>query len=143
MKLPNESLQESIVQQREMLTELLHEPLHQLADACSRVWGDRAKMEAVLNEAFPSVPYCKFLYALDTKAIQITSNISRDGLIVEHFGRDRSDRPYMSEALLTTGFMTKTMNNITSNGLTYVRGCRPLIFCYAKPISACERCGLR
>ena len=47
-----------------------------LADACSRVWGDRAKMEAVLNEAFPSVPYCKFLYALDTNAVQITSNIS-------------------------------------------------------------------
>ena len=107
MKLPNESLQESIVQQREMLTKLLYEPLHQLADACSRVWGDRAKMEAVLNEAFPSVPYCKFLYALGTNAVQITSNISRDGLIVEHFGRDRSDRPYMSEALLITGFYDK------------------------------------
>ena len=105
MKLPNESLQESIVQQREMLTELLYEPLHQLADACSRVWGDRAKMEAVLNEAFPSVPYCKFLYALGTNAVQITSNISRDGLVVEHFGRDRSDRPYMSEALLATDFL--------------------------------------
>ena len=37
MKQPMESLQTSIVQQREMLTELLYEPLHQLADACSRV----------------------------------------------------------------------------------------------------------
>ena len=104
MKQPMESLQTSIVQQREMLTELLYEPLHQLADACSRVWGDRAKMEAILNEAFPSVPYCKFLYALDTSAVQLTSNISRDGPVAEHFGRDRSDRPYMSEALLATGF---------------------------------------
>jgi hypothetical protein len=104
MKQPKVSLQGSIVQQREMLTGFLYEPLHQLADACSRVWGDRAKMEAVLNEAFPSVPYCKFLYALDTNAVQITSNISRDGLVVEHFGRDRSDRPYMSEALLATAF---------------------------------------
>lgn len=105
MKLPNESLQESIVQQREMLTELLYEPLHQLADACSRVWGDRAKMEAVLNEAFPSVPYCKFLYALNGAAVQISSNISRDGLVEEHFGRDRSDRPYMCEAVPATGFL--------------------------------------
>ena len=68
-----ESLRESVVQQRELLTRLLYDPLRQLSDACSRVWGDRAKMEAVLNEAFPSVPYCKFLYALDTNAVQITS----------------------------------------------------------------------
>ena len=107
MEQPKESLQKSIVQQRELLTELLYEPLHQLADACGRVWGDRAKMEAVLNEAFPSVPYCKFLYALDTNAVQITSNISHEGLLVEHFGRDRSDRPYMREALLATGFFLK------------------------------------
>ncbi|WP_297461713.1 hypothetical protein [Ferrovum sp.] len=107
MNQPKESLYKSIVQQREMLTESLYEPLHQLAEACSHVWGDRAKMEAALNKAFPSVPYCKFLYALDTNAVQITSNISREGLVVEHFGRDRSDRPYMSEALLATGFFDK------------------------------------
>jgi hypothetical protein len=105
MKQPKVSIQGSIVQQREMLTGLLYEPLNRLADACSRVWGDRAKMEAVLNEAFPSVPYCKLLYALNTNAIQITSNISCDGLVVEHFGRNRSDRPYMSEALLVTDFL--------------------------------------
>ncbi|WP_297473767.1 hypothetical protein [Ferrovum sp.] len=107
MNQPKESLYKSIVQQREMLTELLYEPLHQLAEACSHVWADRAKMETVLNEAFPSVPYCKFLYALDTNAVQLTSNISRDGLVAEHFGRERSDRPYMREALLATGFFDK------------------------------------
>ena len=104
---PKESLHGSVVQQREMLSDLLHEPLRQLAEACSRVWGDRAKMEAVLNETYPWVPYCKFLYALDANAVQITSNISRDGLAVEHFGRDRSDRPYMREALSATGFFNK------------------------------------
>lgn len=87
MKQAKEPLLKSIVQQREMLTGLLYELLCQLADACSRVWGDRAKMEAVLNAAFPSVFYCKFLYALDTNAVQITSNISRDWLVAEHFGR--------------------------------------------------------
>ena len=101
---PRGSLQNSIAQQRDMLTGLLYEPLRQLANTCSQVWGDRAKMETLLNEAFPTVPYCKFLYALDTNAVQISSNISRDGMVVEHFGRNRSDRPYMSEALLATGF---------------------------------------
>ncbi|MHB1675903.1 MAG: hypothetical protein ACYCSS_00005 [Sulfuriferula sp.] len=108
MKQPNESLHEIVIQQRNMLTELLYDPLYQLADACSQVWENRARMEAVLNEAFPSVPYCKFLYALDINAVQITSNISCDGLLVEHFGRNRSDRPYMSEALLATGFYDKS-----------------------------------
>ena len=64
MEHPNdslESLRESVVQQRELLAAFLYESLRKLADACSAGWGDRAKMEAVLNEAFPSVPYCKFL----------------------------------------------------------------------------------
>ncbi|EQD80867.1 hypothetical protein B1A_00435, partial [mine drainage metagenome] len=55
MNQPKESLYKSIVQQREMLTELLYEPLHQLAEACSQVWSDRAKMETVLSDAFSSV----------------------------------------------------------------------------------------
>ncbi|MHB8389372.1 MAG: PDC sensor domain-containing protein [Acidobacteriaceae bacterium] len=105
MKQPKEPLQESIVQQRAMLTDFLHKPLRQLAETCGRVWGNRTKMDAVLSEAFPTVPYCKFLYALNTGAVQISSNISRDGLIGEHFGRDRSDRPYMCEAVPSTGFL--------------------------------------
>ena len=111
MKQAKESLLKSIVQQREMLTGLLYKPLRQMADVCSRVWGDRAEMEAVLTEAFPSVPYCKFLYVLDTNAIQITSNISREGLITEHFGRNRADRPYMREALLTMDFHDQNDNH--------------------------------
>lgn len=105
MKQPRESLQESIVRQREMLADLLREPLQMLTEACGRVWGNRAKMDAVLSEAFPTVPYCKFLYALDTNAVQISSNISHDGLVEEHFGRDRSDRPYIREAVPATGFL--------------------------------------
>ena len=124
MKQPKESLQKSIVDQRELLTRLLYEPLHKLADACSRVWGDRAKMEGILNEAFPSVPYCKFLYVLDMNAVQITSNISRDGLVVEHFGRDRSDRPYMREALLATGFFDKNREQHYQQW-PYIRGAVP------------------
>ena len=90
------------------MTGLLYEPLRQLADACSRVWGDRAQIETLLSAAFPTVPYCKFLYALDANAVQVSSNISCDGLVVEHYGRDRSERPYMSEALLATDFYNPT-----------------------------------
>ncbi|MHB8253482.1 MAG: hypothetical protein ACYDEV_07225 [Acidiferrobacter sp.] len=96
---PKESLCTTVSQQRDMLTKALYGPLRALGDTCAHLWGNRTSMEAALEEAFPSVPYCKFLYALDGSGVQITSNMSRDGLIAEHYGRDRSDRPYMREAL--------------------------------------------
>ena len=59
MNQPKDSLQESIVQQREMLTELLYEPLRQLAEECSLVWGDRTKIVAIVSEVFANITYCK------------------------------------------------------------------------------------
>jgi len=100
-----ETLQTSIAQQREALIAVLQEPLQRLAAACSQVWGDRAKLDSALGAALQEVPFCKFLYALDTQAIQISDNVSREGLIEKDFGRDRSQRPYMSEAVPAAGFL--------------------------------------
>ena len=105
MQQPLDTLQESISQQRESLIGLLFEPLRALAKACSEVWGDRERLNEVLIKAFPTVPYCKYLYALDTNAIQISDNITHNGKIEQEFGRDRSQRPYMNEALPATGFV--------------------------------------
>jgi hypothetical protein len=99
-----ETLQTSIAQQREALIAVLKEPLQRLAVASSQVWGDRAKLDAVLSAAINEVPFCKFLYALDTRAVQISDNVSREGLIEKDFGRDRSQRPYMREAVPSAGF---------------------------------------
>lgn len=95
MKLPKESLQESVAHQREALTELLQEPLRQLATACRAVWADRAQLNALLAEALKGLTYCKHLYVLDVAAHQISDNVSQSGLL-EGFGRDRSGRPYLS-----------------------------------------------
>ena len=96
---PQDSLHGTVTQQRDILTKTLYKPLRALGDQCAEAFGDRAALEAALQAAFPSVPYCKFLYVLDANGRQITSNMSRDGLLAEHFGRDRSDRPYVREAL--------------------------------------------
>ncbi len=95
----NESLYGTVAQQREMLTRKLYRPLRALADRCASVWGQRAALEAALEAAFPGIPDCKFLYVLDEEGKQVTANMSRDGLLAEHFGRDRSDRPYTREAM--------------------------------------------
>jgi hypothetical protein len=104
MNASNDSLQESVARQREALLELLQEPLGRLAENCCRVWGEREKLNVLLGDALKDLPYCKHLYALDINAIQISDNVSHSGLL-EGFGRDRSERPYMSEVEPGAGFV--------------------------------------
>ncbi len=99
------SWKDSIYLQRENLGRLLREPLERLAERCAPVWGDREALDAVLVEGFPSVPYCSFLYFVTTDGIQICDNVSAEGLLPEHFARDRSLRPYMMEAVPSWGFL--------------------------------------
>jgi hypothetical protein len=99
------SWKESIRRQRDSLTEVLSGPLSELAARCAEVWGDRRALDEVLSAGFPSIPHCTFLYALGTDGVQISDNVSAGGLLPEHFGRDRSDRPYMKEAVPAAGFL--------------------------------------
>jgi hypothetical protein len=105
MEPPINTLQESIARQREALKDLLREPLEQIAEACSHVWGDRKTLDDLLSVALARLPMCKYMYALDTDGVQISDNISREGLIEKDFGRDRSDRPYMNERVPSEGFL--------------------------------------
>lgn len=99
------SWKDSIYLQREELARQLHEPLAHLAEKCTPAWGDRERLNAVLMEGFAAIPYCTFVYCVDTNGIQISDNVGRDGLVPEHFGRDRSHRPYMKEAVPSWGFL--------------------------------------
>lgn len=99
------TLKESIRQQRLALQDSLVDPLARVAAACARQWGQREALDETLTAHFKNIPKCTFLYALDTKGIQICDNISSSGLLPEHFGRDRSQRPYMKEAVPASGFL--------------------------------------
>ena len=101
----NEILKDAIHYQRVALAETLSTPLADLANQCAGVWGSRENMDIVLNDGFHSVPHCLFLYAMDSNGIQISDNISIGGLLPEHYGRDRSDRPYMREVVPPWGFL--------------------------------------
>ncbi|MDR3395632.1 MAG: PDC sensor domain-containing protein [Parasulfuritortus sp.] len=94
-----ESLQDAILRQRSILKGWLASSLTILAEGCRDAWPDRAALERRLEEGMAELPYCKYLYVLDDRARQITANLSRRGLLPEHFGRDRSERPYLAEAL--------------------------------------------
>lgn len=99
------SWKDSIYRQRQELAEILREPLAQLADRCAPVWGDRHALDDVLVEGFPKIPYCTYLYVVGTDGAQVSDNVGRSGLLPEHFGRDRSQRPYMKEPIPPWGYL--------------------------------------
>jgi hypothetical protein len=99
------SWKDNIYQQREQLALMLHEPLACLSEECARQWGQREELNKLLLEGFVTIPHCTYLYCLDTDAQQISDNIGVNGLVPGHFGRDRSQRPYMNEAVPVWGFL--------------------------------------
>ena len=93
------ALQTAVARQRLLLRGRLASLLERLALQARDCWPDRAALEQLLLAARPRLPSCKYLYILDRDAQQLTANIAPDGLLPEHFGRDRRDRPYLAEAL--------------------------------------------
>lgn len=122
-----EALKDAIHHQRVALAGMLSPPLAELAQQCAKVWGSREELDIVLNDGFRSVPHCLFLYALDPNGVQITDNVSIGGLLPEHFGRDRSSRPYMREAvppwgfLLSDAYLSQRVNRPSLTALQVVR----------------------
>jgi len=100
-----QSWKDCIYLQREQLAVQLHAPLARLGAHCAPAWGDRDRLNRVLLGALPTVPYCSWLYALDGNGIQICDNIGHTGIVAGHYGRDRSQRPYMQEPVPAWGFL--------------------------------------
>ncbi|MBS4098831.1 MAG: PDC sensor domain-containing protein [Sulfuricella sp.] len=101
----NNSWKDSIYLQREELARKLHEPLANLAAQCAPAWGEREQLRDILAGHFASIPHCTSLYCVGTDGIQISDSIGRAGHQPEHFGRDRSERPYMKEEIPSWGFL--------------------------------------
>jgi len=99
------SWKDSIYRQREELARILREPLAQLAERCAPAWGERGRLNEILTEGFADIPHCSFLYCLDTDGRQICDSVGMAGIAPQHFGRDRSRRPYMKEAVPAWGFL--------------------------------------
>ena len=97
--------QDSIYRQREELARMLREPIEQIAQQLTPLWNNQQQIEAMLLQNFSTIPYCTSLYVLDTNGVQICNNIGRTGLVPGHYGRDRSQRPYMNEAVPAWGFL--------------------------------------
>lgn len=98
------TLKAAIHHQRENLTLRLGQALLKLAKRSPPIIHDRAALEALLQAELPTLEYCKHLYVLDADGVQITANITREGLDHSHFARNRADRPYMQHIVGITDF---------------------------------------
>ena len=90
--------------QREELTSLLGPSMYAMAADCRDFFAERRAVERHLAKALSEMPYCKHLFALDAAGQQFCDNITRDGPDPVHFGRDRSERPYLQGLVGTTDF---------------------------------------
>ncbi|MGB5733100.1 MAG: PDC sensor domain-containing protein [Thiohalocapsa sp.] len=98
-------LKTSVARQRLALFNLLVEPMAFIAKGCASVWPDREALQAVLTDGLRTVPHCRYLYAMNPDAVQVTANVAADGLIEADFGRDRAKRPYMREPIPDHGLL--------------------------------------
>ena len=119
----NAPLQESIDRQRDILKGWLSASLVRVADDCKRLWPDRQALEAHLMEGLAELPYCKYLYLLDERAHQFTSNASRAGLLESQYGRDRSERPYLVKTLGGVPQGQEGGGNASSNSRNWFHCC--------------------
>jgi len=92
------TLKNTIRDQRAALFDVLREPVRRLADSCQQAWPGREPLTEALLAGFDAIPYCTYLYVTDIHGVQLSDNVGANGRMPEHFGRDRSPRPYMKEA---------------------------------------------
>lgn len=90
-------LQQTITEQRNILVDLLKQPLSELAQILSPDINNPSRLEFHLGEAFPKFKFCKYLYIMDQNGIQITSTILNSGSDPRSLNRNRSSRPYMQQ----------------------------------------------
>ncbi|HMT91785.1 hypothetical protein [uncultured Thiothrix sp.] len=90
-----QTLQKSIEHQRARLIELLGASLKHYAATLQTRLQDRQLLDEQLRLIFKAIDHCKYVYVLDTQAVQISSTINRYGLELSDYQRDRSTRPYL------------------------------------------------
>ncbi len=97
------SIQESVSRQRNGLKKLLGNSLSNFAYEVSTRIDDIVVLNDYLRQAFKLIPYCKYIYVLDADGVQISATVYVDGMNSVDAGRDRSQRPYMSSFISSSG----------------------------------------
>ncbi len=118
---------EHIQRQRDMLYNMLLDPMRRATKRCARVWKDKSKLDQALLKSLGQIPYSSYVYAMDLNGIQVSANASQDGLIEADLGRDRSQRPYMlelddnKEMILSSAYISLRANRPSLTAVRKIR----------------------
>jgi len=94
--LPACSLNDVIREHRMRLEHLLRESLHPISRECAANWNDQSALDITLKKQLDTIPYCRLLYVIDTKARQCSSNVNHAGIETAACGQNLSGRPYLA-----------------------------------------------
>ena len=92
-------LQQTAIQQRQSLKDLLFDSMSELATACAIKIHNRQALEDIISDEMKSADYCKYLWIVDKTGRQLTNDAMRTGFKHGQVGRDRVARPYLQRAL--------------------------------------------
>jgi len=110
------ALERTIDQQKGTLSRHLEAPMAELARACALVWSARDAMDAVLEHGLAAIPLCQLLYAVDTRGVQASANISASLIDATRRGQDLSARPFLTSAVPCRGFLLSEVYVNPSSG---------------------------
>ncbi len=96
----NSTVKQSVTLQRNLLTKHLGGKLTHLAKQLSPLMDDSDLLNDHLVKAISNLPYCKYIYVLDSSAKQLSATVSHNAIKLEDVGRDRSLRPYMKNMFI-------------------------------------------
>lgn len=100
----NDGLRNAVIDKRNVLKQQLRDKLSRYAQRLASTINNPVALDSLLAEIFNELQYCKYMYVLDPDGVQITPNLTRDGLDETQKGRDRSLRPYMAGMFGKTDF---------------------------------------
>ncbi len=125
------TVKQSVKHQRELLTHLLGGTLANLAVELAPLMNSSDFLNEHLTKAINNLPYCKYLYVLDTSGKQISATVKHKGIKPEDIGRDRSSRPYMENMFiprngidfeLSSAYISSNKKRPSLTGIQLIRG---------------------
>ncbi len=125
------TVKQSVKHQRELLTHLLGGTLANLAVELVPLMNDSDLLNDHLVKVISDLPYCKYLYVLDTLAQQISGTVKHEGIKLKDIGRDRAARPYMKNMFvprngidfeLSSAYISSNKKRPSLTGIQLIRG---------------------
>ncbi|MHB8347507.1 MAG: PDC sensor domain-containing protein [Acidiferrobacterales bacterium] len=103
------TLQQTILEKKAALAEIVGVPFAHIADRVAEIWPDADSIDERLRDGLTSLPDCHLLYAWDVNGIEVSSMVRASGPDPSWRGRDLSDRPYLKNHLPFKGVMLSSV----------------------------------